>query len=112
MLLGVFLGFLLGVLPLKSYAQGTQGGLADLQRATTGSPAGSPPASSLPSLPPPPKPPITAKTESDSPFSPKVLAEWHVEKNLCPGYLSYEELASLFPMIEAEMVQQVCSQSF
>lgn len=105
-LLGVILGFLLGGMPLESYAQGTQGGLADLQRATTGSPqgSGSPPSPSSPSSPPPTS---SVKTE---PFAPKVLAEWHIEKNLCPGYLSYEELTSLFPTIETEMVQQVCGQ--
>ncbi len=42
--------------------------------------------------------------------SPEALARWHIEKNVCPGFWTVEEFATLFPRIDLALVQEVCEE--
>ncbi len=48
--------------------------------------------------------------EGQDPTAPsaQMWAEWHIRTNVCPGHLSTEELAELFPLVTQELVEAVC----
>lgn len=49
-------------------------------------------------------------SEGGSQASPEALARWHIKKNVCPGFWTLEELATLFPRIDPALVQEVCAE--
>ncbi|MDX2271338.1 MAG: hypothetical protein NW237_05240 [Cyanobacteriota bacterium] len=50
----------------------------------------------------------TAVSTTGDPLPEEVLAKWHIQQNVCTGNWSTEEFAELFPLINAELVEQVC----